>query len=114
MSPEKVEKAKLNGVQKELNDLKSKYGQLAKNKGKGNDGAKGDSKGGKKGRKQRDAPRPRALLGMDIVTDKGESLCFAYNLGGCDRAKDGEKCDKGHHLCARTGCLKAHGQRQHA
>ena len=32
------------------------------------------------------------------------SLCFAYNLGGCDAAKDGERCPKvqSRNVCSRT------------
>ena len=103
-------------LEKLINNVSSRIGQISKDKG--GKGAKGD-KGGKAkdpkepGSPRSRAPRPRELIGMEITTAKGEPLCFAYNLGGCEKAKDGEKCEKGWHLCSRLKCAKPHGQRSH-
>ncbi len=52
---------------------------------------------------------PPQLIGLDPTYD-GEPICFACNLpGGCDKAKWGEKCPKGWHVCMQKGCKKHHG-----
>jgi len=38
----------------------------------------------------------------------GSNICFAFNLQGCDKAKDGKRCRRGLHVCARPGCHGAH------
>ena len=72
----------------------------------------GKSKGkGKKGKST--PPMPQALRNKWHRTGAGEPLCFAYNLGGCDNARDGERCPKGWHLCAEPKCLQPHGLSNH-
>ncbi len=83
-------------------------------KGKKGDkkGKKGDAKGQKGDKK--DSRMPAELRGMSSTNENGENLCYAYNLEGCTAAEPGGRCNRGWHLCARTGCLsKEHGQRQH-
>jgi len=74
--------------------------------GGGNAGG-GISKG--KGKKGKTPPMPQALRNNWHRTGTGDSLRFAYNLGGCDSARDGERCPKGWHLCAEPKCLQPHG-----
>ena len=64
--------------------------------GKGN----GKDKGGRG-----NARVPKELLGHNTKID-GAPLCFGFNLSSCDGASPGQKCKKGLHLCARTGCGK--------
>ena len=40
--------------------------------------------------------------------------CWAFNLpNGCGKAKAGESCAKGIHLCAEPGCFKPHSLQDH-
>ena len=72
----------------------------------------GKSKGkGKKGKTT--PPMPQALRNKWHRTGAGEPLCFAYSLGGCDHARDGERCPKGWQLCAEPKCLQPHGLSNH-
>ena len=71
----------------------------------------GKSKG--KGKKGKAPPMPQALRNKWHRTGNGDPLCFAYNLGGCDAARDGERCPKGWHLCAEPKCLQPHGLSAH-
>ena len=46
---------------------------------------------------------PRALIGMESRTWNGDPICFNHNLpGGCDKAKWGERCPKGLHVCKQN------------
>jgi len=75
---------------------------------------KGGGKGKfSKGKGDRQVKMPKELIGMHYQNHDGEPLCFNYNLDGCSNAEAGKKCDKGWHLCARRGCLRAHSQRKH-
>ena len=47
-----------------------------------------------------------------VVVTK-DVFSFAYNLGGCDGARDGKRCPKGWHLCAEPKCLQPHGLSSH-
>ena len=59
---------------------------------------------------------PRELLDLGDCVAKsstGDSICFAFNLGGCDKGTAG-KCAKGLHVCMKRGCGSvAHGRRNH-
>ncbi len=87
-------------------------GKGNKGKGKGNKGGDKGSKGGGKGdksKKRKFVALPPQLIGLDPTYD-GEPICFACNLpGGCDKAKWGEKCPKGWHMCMQKGCKKHRG-----
>ena len=73
----------------------------------------GGGKGGGKGKNDK-LRVPKLLIGKWYQTREGERLCWAFNLpGGCDKAKAGEKCDRGWHLCAEPNCLKAHSLQDH-
>ena len=82
-----------------------------------------DRKGGGKGKKgkggggkaNRGGVRlPPGLEGMQTRTEKGENLCFSFNLpGGCSDCQPGQACSKGKHLCMFPGCQKAHSLQQH-
>ena len=74
-------------------------------------GGKGKGKGGKKGKRP---PLPKALHNKWHRTGNGDPLCFAYNIGGCDGAKDGERRAKGWHFCAEPKCLQPHSLNNHA
>ena len=42
-------------------------------------------------------------------TKAGKPLCFAYQkASGCDKAKDGEACPRGLHLCCIRDCEAPH------
>lgn len=71
----------------------------------------GKSKG--KGKKGKTPPLLVQLKGKWRRTSSGEPLCFAYNIGGCDQALDGQKCPKGWHLCAEPRCLMDHPLPKH-
>ncbi|CAE7541257.1 unnamed protein product [Symbiodinium sp. CCMP2592] len=63
------------------------------------------SKGGGKGKKgkQRFATKlPAGLEGCRSHTNRGDPICFAFNLGGC--STKGQKCEKGLHICAVPKC----------
>ena len=49
---------------------------------------------------------PQGLEGCRAYTNRGDPICFAFNLGGC--ATQGQKCEKGLHICAVPKC-GAHG-----
>ena len=49
---------------------------------------------------------PPGLEGCRAYTNRGDPICFAFNLGGC--ATQGQKCEKGLHICAVPKC-GAHG-----
>ena len=76
---------------------------------------KGTGKG-KKGTKNalRTPPMPRELLGHAHLTKTGEPICFDFNMvHGCTKAKNGQKCPKGAHVCCRKGCGKPHSLSDH-
>ena len=83
-------------------------------------GGKGSGKGKGKDKPARyvtDSPvsrMPRELIGMASRTNENDMICYDYNLGGCSKARPGESCPKGKHVCCRLGCFKAHSQRKHA
>lgn len=56
---------------------------------------------------------PAQLIGMSPTTQQGDPCCFDYNLKGCSKAKAGERCPKGWHVCMRHGCFKEHPQYEH-
>ena len=77
-------------------------------------GAFSAGKGKGKGKKGKASPpMPQALRNKWHRTGNGDPLCFAYNLGGCNAAKDGERCPKGWHLCAEPKCLQPHSLGNH-
>ena len=64
-------------------------------------------KGGKSKSKTTRTPMPKELLGHSNVTRSGEPICFDYNLPhGCTRAKAGQRCNKGLHVCCKKSCGK--------
>jgi len=91
--------------------------RLAAAAGQGNSkGSKGGgknskgSKGGGKG-KNKSSFLPKGLSEMANATaqdEKGNPICFAFNLNGCDLAQPGGTCPKGRHVCVLRGCRKPH------
>ena len=71
-------------------------------KGKG----KGKEKGSGKGRVMSHGP----MKGFCVNNNLGEPLCFAFNLGTCDKAQPGGRCPRGHHQCAKDGCFGPHSK----
>ena len=75
-----------------------------------------------KGGGKRDAPRdgirlPKEMIDNDCVgsTPAGESICYAFNMNGCDRATSGKKCPRGWHVCAVRGCFATdHAMKNHS
>ena len=73
-------------------------------------------KGRPKGRsgKSRGPNTPAGLINKALETPQKQRLCWAYNLpNGCNKAKAGESCPKGVHLCAEPGCFKPHSLQDH-
>ena len=76
-------------------------------------------KGGPKGRSGKsrgpNGPNiPAGLINKALGTPQKQRLCWAYNLpNGCSKAKAGESCPKGIHLCAEPGCFKPHSLQDH-
>ena len=76
-----------------------------------NPGGKPNLKGKGKGKTP---PMPSELRGKWHKHSNGEPLCFGFNTArGCTHAKDGEKCNKGWHLCAEPKCLQPHSLQAH-
>ncbi len=76
----------------------------------------GKGKGGPKGRKgkNRGPSIPAGLINKALETPQKQPLCWAHNLpNGCGKAKAGESCAKGTHLCAGPGCFKPHSLQDH-
>lgn len=71
-------------------------------------GGKGGGKSGKPGKKGRGDSLPPALVPGVARTPDGTPICFAWNLGGCDKAKAGQRCDRGMHVCTKIGCQGNH------
>ena len=71
------------------------------------DNGKGNGKGKGKGSTFQRIPAELLQLGCVASTPKGHRLCFAFNLKAC-KGPARQKCEKGLHLCAVKGCLKAH------
>ena len=46
-------------------------------------------------------------------TKDNKNICFKYQRGKCDLAKDGEACPKGLHVCWLMGCEKPHPANKH-
>ena len=46
-------------------------------------------------------------------TKDNKNICFRYQRGKCDLAKDGEACPKGLHVCWLMGCEKPHPANKH-
>lgn len=65
------------------------------------------SKGSKKAKRQGPAC-PKELIGLNLKTKAGEPICYSYNLSGCTAVGNGEKCNRGHHVCAK--CLGMHSR----
>ena len=84
--------------------VKPVHKAIVKNKNEPKPKAKGKGKG----REGRGPPMPKALQGMNAKNDKGENLCFGYNLGTCLKCQPGAKCDKGLHCCCK--CFGPHSQ----
>ena len=91
-SSEPKEPSKVAGVQKRIEK---------KGNGKGS-GKKGNTKG-----KWRPSV-PQELLQMGCVgtTNRGNPLCYDYQLGKCALPVNNSRCTKGLHLCAIPGCHK--------
>lgn len=85
---------------------KAKSAPYEKGRGKGKDagkkGGKGVAKGGKAGKDR----TPLRLRGLHVKTASGKSLCFSYNLDGCQEEVHEGECWRGSHQCAK--CLGNH------
>ena len=68
-------------------------------------GAKGNTKGNSKNRRQ---PMPSALHGMHHKTPEGKAICFNYNLGKCSN----KNCPR-EHVCCVPICYQSHPQFEH-
>ena len=70
---------------------------------------KGAGKKGKSGKTWKPSV-PQELLAMGCVgtTNKGNPLCYDFQLGKCSLPVQSSRCAKGLHLCAIAGCHKDH------
>ena len=102
-----VEKLKktVDNLQGQLKNLRVQQHSSSSGQPKGK-GKKGSNKG-------KFIRMPPGLLGLSPVVANGEPACFDFNLGGCTRAKPGEKCSKGWHSCMHHGCFGPHSQKEH-
>ena len=67
----------------------------------------GNSKGKGKGKRRRGTSGPAEFGNLPTTTRDGARICFAYNLStGCPKAKPGEDCDRGRHVC--PACFGTH------
>ena len=76
----------------------SKKNKKSKGKGKGGGGGAKSKVSGDKLR------MPKELIGFKGVTDKGERICFSYNIGCCSTGRD---CGNGLHVCMK--CRSSEG-----
>jgi hypothetical protein len=66
-------------------------------KGKSKSRAKGKSKG--KGKSRQSVPS--VLRGGSATNREGYPICFNHNISGCSEAKNGERCNRGLHVCCK-------------
>ena len=95
----------LENVQGQLKNLKSSGHPSSSN----SKGQKGKGKGGK----NLGIRMPPQLIGLCPTTPSGDPCCYDFNLNKCQRAKNGERCPRGWHVCVRHGCGKPHSQLDH-
>ena len=78
----------------------------------GSPSRKGKGKGKSKGKQTQNQfmriPNELLSLGCTATTSQGHRLCFSYNLKKCSNTVQGQRCEKGLHLCAVKGCFKQH------
>jgi hypothetical protein len=56
---------------------------------------------------------PKGLFGCVNKDERGEPLCYGFNLGTCSAVSPGMKCPKGWHKCMTPQCLSsAHGHKE--
>ncbi len=107
-------KNRLDNQERHITNLKKQLAQASggqagaakppKGKGKGKE-KKGKGKGKKGNEKKRKfVPMPKPLQGCDPETTDGQPVCYDCNMWkGCKKAKWGETCDKGLHVCIKCG-----------
>ena len=104
-------------LKRKISQLEAENKELRKSSssGSGDYYAKGRGKGKNKdkGKLANGGARIGAMEGKARTTAAGEPLCFNFNIKGCPKAKPGERCDRGWHLCAEIGCQKPHPMREH-
>ena len=70
---------------------------------------KGTGKKGKGGKAWKPSiPQELLSLGCVGVTNKGNPLCYDFQLGKCSNTVQSGRCQKGLHLCAVQGCHRDH------
>ena len=100
-------------LRKTIEGFQSTIRNLQSNASSGSGGAKGSGKKGEN--KPKSFIRlPFGLIGQSATNPKGRPICFDFNLGGCSKAKAGEKCERGWHVCSKPGCGKPEPQTTHA
>jgi hypothetical protein len=114
-SGSKKQQQRIEELQRQLKAARSGGGKGGKDKGHKGKGGKDGGKGRKSKGKNRSAPNmPNELRGKAYETDAKEPLCFGFNMAaGCNKAKPGEKCERGWHLCCEHGCFGTHPILQH-
>ena len=64
---------------------------------------------GKKGKgKDRFTRMPLQLIGCKSHTQKGEPICYSFNLNNCTGKVERGRCPKGLHICCAPGCGQVH------
>jgi hypothetical protein len=80
------------------------------------DGPKGKGKGKQDphpGKVKKEALKKTKTKTVARTAD-GEPICFAFQKHKCDKAKPGEKCSRGWHVCWMRDCQEAHAGKDHA
>ena len=71
----------------------------------------GKGRGKSKSKSKSGGPKlPTILLegGCRATTNRGDPICFGYNLGTCSLPVSDGRCEKGFHVCALPKCGKHH------
>ena len=101
----------LRGTKRKLADAQAQGGD-GKGRGRGRS-FKGSGKGAK-GNVRGEVRLPEALRSKSVRTPNDEPKCFDYNLPhGCTKARAGERCQRGWHVCTEPGCAATHSMQQH-
>ena len=112
MAPQRERSQREEQLEREVANLKRKAAQpqnpIKQHKGNGKGKGKHDKGKGKK------RTTPAGLDGKNLETTAGEPICWNFNLPqGCAKARQGERCLRGFHVCAEPGCGAAHPLSQH-
>ena len=91
----------------EENNKRRKLNDNTSGKGYGKSYINDNTKGKGKGKRRRGTSAPAEFGNLPTTLKDGSRICFPFNLAvGCPKAKPGETCDKGKHVC--PACFGTH------